>query len=86
VTISRSSMVAALALTAGSLAPAQQYVISTYAGVSASICPPSGIATDVAGNVYIASDNCVFKLDTNGVLTRAAGNSRGGYSGDGGPA
>jgi hypothetical protein len=70
-------------------------VISTYAGgappptpaagTAASIVPGS-LATDAAGNVYSASDNCVFRLGTNGTLTRAVGNSRVGYSGDGGPA
>ena len=74
----------------------QQYVISTVAGgappptpiaaVNASIAGPGGVATDLAGNVYFTSLNCVFKLDPNGVLTRVAGNSRAGYSGDGGPA
>src|SRR5437868_2619665 len=75
---------------------AQQYVISTYAGgapprtpargVDVSIGFASGIATDGARNVYFASSdlNCVFKLDPGGVLTRVAGNSRPGYSGDGG--
>ncbi len=75
---------------------AQQYVISTYAGgappptpiagVSASIGIPTGVATDPAGNVYFSSLNCVLKLDPSGVLTRVAGTSRAGYSGDGGPA
>jgi uncharacterized protein (TIGR03437 family) len=79
-----------------SAAVAQQYVISTVAGgapprtpiagVSAQIGQPSGIATDAAGNVYFTSLRCVFRLDQNGVLTRVAGNSRGGFSGDGGPA
>jgi trimeric autotransporter adhesin len=95
VAFSRSGIAAALALVASSLAQAQD-VIRTYAGgvppstpvaaVSASIGGPSGVATDAAGNVYFSSDDCVFKLDTNGVLTLVAGNSHGGYSGDGGPA
>jgi hypothetical protein len=78
-------------------AQAQQYVISTYAGgapprtpargVSLSIgTPQGGVATDAAGNVYFVSLNCVFKLDQDGIATRIAGNSRPGYSGDGGPA
>lgn len=75
---------------------ADDYVISTIAGgappptpiaaASASIGPPSGIVADPAGNVYFSSLNCVFKLDGSGILTRVAGNSRAGYSGDGGPA
>jgi hypothetical protein len=77
-------------------ARAQQYTISTYAGgapppspisaTQASIGTPSGVATDLAGSVYFSSHDCVFKLDASGTLTRIAGNSRGGYSGDGGPA
>src|SRR3989454_4287472 len=85
-----------LLLASGTAAWAQQYVISTFAGgappptpiaaVNASIGRTSGVATDTAGNVYFSSDNCVFRLEQNGVLTRVAGNSRAGYSGDGGPA
>lgn len=75
---------------------AQQYVLSTVAGgaptpltastkaVTVPIGAPLGVATDSAGNVYFASMNCVFKLDLAGVITRLAGNSRVGYSGDGG--
>src|ERR1700690_3189280 len=74
---------------------AQQYTISTFAGgappptpiaaVKASINPSLGFSA-VDGNVYFSSANCVFKVDTSGVLTRVAGNSRWGDSGDGGPA
>jgi trimeric autotransporter adhesin len=96
VAFSRSSIAAALALVASSVAQAQD-VIRTYAGgvpqatpvagVAASIGFLMSVATDAAGNVYfVSSDDCVFKLDTNGVLTLVAGNSHGGYSGDGGPA
>ena len=77
-------------------AAAQQYVISTFAGgaptatplrgVDLSINGTGGVATDAAGNVYFVSENQVFKLDQNGIVTRIAGNSRQGYSGDGGPA
>jgi hypothetical protein len=79
---------------------AQNYVISTFAGGGAPLQAPApaltvplgygltGFATDATGNVYFASWtlNCVFKLDQDGVLTRIAGNGRGGFSGDGGPA
>lgn len=77
-------------------AVAQQYVISTYAGgappptpsaaVSASVGRPTDMITDGAGNLYFTSLNSVLKVDRNGVLTRVAGNSRGGYAGDGGAA
>ena len=80
------------------LCPAQQYVISTYAGgaplptpapaTAGTIGAALGVAADAGGNVYFASAdlNSVFKLDQSGVLTRVAGDSRPGYSGDGGPA
>src|SRR5213594_3696654 len=81
-------------LASGTAAWAQQYLISTFAGgappptpiaaVNAPIGRASAVATDATGNVYFISDNCVFKLEQqNGVLTRVAGNSRVGYSGDG---
>jgi uncharacterized protein (TIGR03437 family) len=75
---------------------AQQYLISTIAGgappvtpaaaVGVSIGKPSGVATDSDGNLYFTSLNCVFKVAKSGTLTLVAGNSRAGYSGDGGPA
>lgn len=80
------------------LAPAQgqQYVISTYAGgappptptlsVDKAIGDARALATDDADNLYFVSFNCVFRLDRGGVITRVAGISPPGYSGDGGPA
>ena len=86
----------AFLLLSASAATAQQYVISTVAGGAPPAMPVRGVdlpintrglATDAAGNVYFTSTlDCVFKLDTNGFVTLAAGNSRPGYSGDGGPA
>src|SRR6195256_4904498 len=77
-------------------ATAQQYVISTYAGgappptpapgVDVSIGTPQGVAVDAEGNAYFTSINSVFKLNHDGVVTRIAGNSRPGYSGDDGAA
>jgi sugar lactone lactonase YvrE len=86
-----------VALLSVSLAQAQQYVISTYAGgprpPGANTSGGAGsLATDTSGNLYFAgnfSSNpcvCVFKLDPNGVLTRIAGSPQRGFSGDGGPA
>jgi uncharacterized protein (TIGR03437 family) len=74
---------------------AQQYTISTVAGgappatpvtaLSASIGQPRKLA--IAGsNVYFSSGNSVFKIDASGSMTLVAGNSRAGFSGDGGPA
>src|ERR1051326_1754668 len=81
--------------TASAILFAQPYVIGTIAGgvppqtpvtaINASITP-SGVAADSSGIVYFSSRNAVFKLDTSGMLTRLAGNSRAGFSGDGGPA
>ena len=79
----------------GSL-PAQQYVISTFAGggfpstpaigTNFTIGNPGHLTTDAAGNVYFVSLNCAFKLNSTGVLTRLAGTGTAGYSGDGGTA
>jgi sugar lactone lactonase YvrE len=48
----------------------------------------SGLAVDSAGNVYIAPSDIpvVFRLDSNGILTRVAGTGVVGSNGDGGPA
>jgi uncharacterized protein (TIGR03437 family) len=83
-----------LVLSASSAAIAQQYTISTVAGgalpatpvtaVNTSTGQPQNAAADSAGNIYFSSGNSVFKLSTNGSLTPFAGNSRVGYSGDGG--
>jgi len=46
-----------------------------------------GITTDAAGNLLcIVGSQCVFRVDSNGTVTRIAGTSRPGYSGGGGPA
>lgn len=46
-----------------------------------------GVAADSAGNVYYSSSyEGVWKVDTQGVSTRIAGNGTAGFSGDGGPA
>src|ERR1051325_9900026 len=78
------------------IAFAQLYSISTFAGgappptpvqgLDISIGTPLGIASDLSGNVYFTSLNCVFRIDRYGIVTRVAGNSRGGYSGGGSPA
>src|SRR5664279_3641286 len=83
-------------LAGSSVALAQQYSITTVAGgappptpvaaVSTSIGQPSRVAIDTKGNVYLSSTNAVFKVDSGGNLSIVAGNSRPGFSGDGGPA
>jgi RHS repeat-associated protein len=52
-----------------------------------------GMAIDAAGNIYVSEilNNCVWKVDAKGIITRVAGSvpdeeGEGGYSGDGGPA
>ena len=85
-----------LSITALTAVDAQQYIISTYAG-GAPGSPTAAIAmaADAQGNVYFvdgygytlapARSNSVFKIDPSGSITRIAGNSRTGFSGDGGP-
>ncbi|MGD1095611.1 MAG: hypothetical protein ABSB35_26900 [Bryobacteraceae bacterium] len=85
-----------LLLASGSVALAQQYTISTFAGgsppptpvaaLNTSIGPPQRVAMDSSGNLYFGSLNCVFKISPSGQMTLVAGTSRPGYSGDGGPA
>ena len=73
---------------------AQRYEISTYAGgAPASAMAAISMAADPSGNLYFvdgygytsgpARSNSVFKIDPSGFITRFAGNSRTGFSGDG---
>jgi uncharacterized protein (TIGR03437 family) len=77
-------------------------VITTFAGngnatpvatdgvpaTSTGVEQPSEVAVDSAGNVYIAEDNRIRKVDTSGIIHMFAGTEAGGFgfSGDGGPA
>jgi uncharacterized protein (TIGR03437 family) len=77
-----------------SCALAQQYSISTVAGgappptpataLGTSLGQPRNVTLDSAGNLYFSSGNAVFKQSASGTVTVFAGNSRAGYSGDGG--
>ena len=75
--------------------------ISTFAGTgsagfsgdgaaakSAALNTPVFVASDAAGNVYIAdqNNNRIRKVNLQGVITTFAGNGAAGFSGDGGPA
>ncbi|MCB4790804.1 MAG: carboxypeptidase regulatory-like domain-containing protein [Elusimicrobia bacterium] len=74
-------------------------IISTFAGTgtsgfsgdgglaaSAQLNTPNGVAVDASGNVYIADNTRVRKVNTSGIISTIAGNGSVGYSGDGGPA
>ena len=82
-------------LVAGATAFAQQYSISTVAGGAPPATPASAVSTSIgiphkvmaAGSIlYFSAGNSVFRMDSGGTLTLIAGNSRAGFSGDGGPA
>src|SRR5690349_1814391 len=82
-------------LAVGSTALAQQYTITTVAGGAPPFTPVPALNTSIGSprkvlaagsNVYFSSGNSVFKVDGSGTLTLVAGNSRAGFSGDGGPA
>ena len=85
-----------LALAGASAGFAQQYSIATAAGgappstpvgaTSASIGQTNRTTADAAGNFYFSASNTVFRVSPSGSMTVVAGNSRGGFSGDGGPA
>jgi len=59
-----------------------------HAATSASLNFPVGVYVDGANNVYIAdaSNNCIRKVNSSGIITTIAGNGTASYSGDGGPA
>jgi hypothetical protein len=78
-----------------------QFTISTVAGngiagfsgdgglaINAAINNPRGVATDKAGNVYIADHGNarIRKVSPDGIITTVAGNGTDGFSGDGGTA
>jgi len=76
-------------------AEAPHYIISTYAGGAPGPATAAlSLSADGRGNVYFvdglgfagpARSNSVFRIDASGSITRIAGNSRTGFSGDGGP-
>ena len=58
------------------------------AATAAALANPFSMATDAAGNIYIADrdNHRVRKIDSNGVITTIAGNGEQGFFGDGGAA
>ncbi|MBI3378080.1 MAG: hypothetical protein HY035_06750 [Nitrospirae bacterium] len=67
-----------------------QYGFSGDGGsaIQARLYYPFGVTVDTVGNIYIADlgNQRIRKVDTNGVITTAAGDGESGFSGDGGPA
>src|SRR5438874_272417 len=58
---------------------------SVVTRASTSIGVPPRVTTDSSATSYFSASNSVFRM-SNGTLTPVAGNSRPGFSGDGGPA
>ena len=78
--------------------PRAIYNVATVAGsaslgdggpaIDAQIGAIQGVATDLAGNVYLSdtTHNLVRRIDGSGIITTVAGTGTAGFSGDGGPA
>ena len=58
------------------------------AATLAKLSSPGGVGLDVFGNLFIADtgNNCIRKVDINGIITTVAGTNSSGFSGDLGPA
>ncbi|SPF47596.1 putative NHL repeat containing protein [Candidatus Sulfopaludibacter sp. SbA4] len=69
-------------------APAASTPVANSGGIwDSRVANSSAVAVDSAGNSFFIAENCVFKVDHEGTLTRTAGISQlAGYAGDGGPA
>jgi uncharacterized protein (TIGR03437 family) len=82
-------------LATGISALAQQYTVTTVAGGAPPATPLAAASTSIGqprkllvqgNNLYFSAGNSVYKMDSSGTMTLIAGNSRAGFSGDGGPA
>jgi sugar lactone lactonase YvrE len=64
-----------------------QTINGPIAAIHVSLQYPSGVVKDAAGNLYVAdtADNCVLKIDPNGLINDAGiiGNGTAGFAGDG---
>ena len=58
------------------------------AATAATLSAPWGVASDAAGNIYVADEaaNCIRKINSTGIISTIAGTGVAGFSGDGGPA
>ncbi len=58
------------------------------AATNAILHNPENLVFDISGNLFFADtgNNCIRKVDVNGIITTVAGNGTRGYSGDGGAA
>ncbi len=67
---------------------AQGYEGDEGQATAATLYRPMSVTVDGPGNLYIADEgnNCIRKVDQNGIITTLAGNGTEGYSGDNGPA
>ena len=92
------ALCAALLATAARAQSSGDWRIDTFAGLAHvrdnvpatedRLAAPHGVATDSAGNLYIAdaANHCIRKVDPSGIITTVAGTGESGYGGDGGPA
>lgn len=64
------------------------YAASNVPAMSTGFVAPSAVAADALGNFYVADylGHVVRKIDSKGIISTVAGNSRAGYAGDNGPA
>ena len=88
---------AALLVAAAGAQPADEWRIDTVAGTGSfggdggpavrAHLSPAGVTVDGSGNLYIAGNNRIRKVDAaTGIITTVAGDGSYGFGGDGGPA